>query len=242
MFEEEKQEQERVSGAPELASAPAEPAATEAEDILYPLDGQIQPGELKSALANKKIKPVSRSTAPLAPENVGPEIEISPPLLSKKGLFLIIGVVLVAIVAVGVGYSLWRSSKSNTAVLPPSPASTAGEEPLPPVNTAVEQPAVTVPAVEEPVAPAVEQPAVIQPLINTDTDGDGLSDQEEKSLGTDATLQDTDTDGLTDYEEVVLWKTNPLLPDTDGDTFSDGTEVKNGFNPLGAGKLLQLPK
>lgn len=230
MFEEEKQEQERVSGAPELTTAPAEPVVAEAEDILYPLDGQIQPGELKSALANQKLKPVS-GNAPLAPENSGSEIEISPPLLSKKGLFLIIGIVLVAAVAIGVGYSLWTSAKKNTTALPPSPSSTANEQPLPPASPVTEQPA----------APAVEQPAN-QPAINTDTDGDGLSDQEEKSLGTDAAKQDTDEDSLTDYEEVVLWKTNPLLPDTDGDTFLDGTEVKNGFNPLGSGKLLQLPK
>lgn len=233
MFEEEKQEQEKVSGAPELTSAPAEPVATEAEDILYPLDGQIQPGELKSALVNKKIKPISRGTASMAPENVGPEIEISPPLLSKKGLFLIMGVVLVAAVAIGVGYSLWSSAKKNTAALPPPPSSTANQEPLPPAAPA--------PVVEEPATQAVEQ-QVNQPIINTDTDGDGLSDQEEKSLGTDSVKQDTDEDGLTDYEEVVLWKTNPLAPDTDNDTFLDGMEVKNGFNPLGSGKLLQLPK
>lgn len=240
MFEEEKQEREKVSGAPEIA-ATMEPAATEAEDILYPLDGQIQPGELKSALAGQKLKPVSPSRAPMAPENVGPEVEISPPLLSKKGLFLIIGVVLVAVVAVGVGYSLWRSSQKNAAALPPSPASTANEQPALPTGETTTQPGTAAPATEQPTAPTAEQ-SVNQPIINTDTDGDGLSDQEEKSLGTDPTKQDTDGDGLTDYEEVVLWKTNPLLPDTDGDTFSDGTEVKNGFNPLGSGKLLQLPK
>lgn len=42
-----------------------------------------------------------------------------------------------------------------------------------------------------------------------DSDGDGLSDQEELALGTD-----------------------PHNPDTDGDGYSDGVEVANGFDPL----------
>ncbi|MDP6934913.1 MAG: hypothetical protein QGG40_18475 [Myxococcota bacterium] len=43
----------------------------------------------------------------------------------------------------------------------------------------------------------------------TDTDGDGLTDKEESSLGTD-----------------------PDLPDTDGDGYDDGQEVEEGTNPL----------
>lgn len=49
---------------------------------------------------------------------------------------------------------------------------------------------------------------------------------------------DTDGDGLTDREEKTVWFTNHLLPDTDHDGFSDGTEVKNGYNPKGDGKLM----
>lgn len=44
-------------------------------------------------------------------------------------------------------------------------------------------------------------------------------------------FQDRDQDGLTDQEEKALgtdWK----KADTDGDGYSDGVEVKNGFNPL----------
>jgi len=49
---------------------------------------------------------------------------------------------------------------------------------------------------------------------------------------------DSDGDGLTDYEETNFYKTSPSVADTDGDGFSDGSEVKNGFNPLGTGKMI----
>lgn len=66
-----------------------------------------------------------------------------------------------------------------------------------------------------------------------DSDGDGLTDEEEAKLGTDPFKVDTDGDGLTDYEEVKVYKTNPLNPDSDFDGLSDGAEVKNyKTNPL----------
>jgi len=47
---------------------------------------------------------------------------------------------------------------------------------------------------------------------------------------------DSDNDGLTDKDETI-YGTDPEKADTDGDGFSDGDEVKNGYNPLGEGKL-----
>ena len=70
-----------------------------------------------------------------------------------------------------------------------------------------------------------------------DSDSDGLTDAEEKILGTDPLKVDTDGDGLSDYEEVKIYHTNPLLADTDGDGHPDGLEVKNGYNPNGPGKM-----
>jgi OOP family OmpA-OmpF porin len=58
-----------------------------------------------------------------------------------------------------------------------------------------------------------------------DSDGEGLTDEVEKSLGTDPFNPDTDGDGLTDYEEVMNFKTDPLNPDSDYDGLSDGAEV-----------------
>jgi len=54
-----------------------------------------------------------------------------------------------------------------------------------------------------------------------DSDGDGLTDDEEAKLGTDPFKADTDGDGLTDFEEVRTYKTDPLNPDTDFDGLSN---------------------
>lgn len=42
---------------------------------------------------------------------------------------------------------------------------------------------------------------------------------------------DSDQDGLTDQEEKAIG-TDPLKADTDGDGYSDGKEVESGYNPL----------
>jgi outer membrane protein OmpA-like peptidoglycan-associated protein len=58
-----------------------------------------------------------------------------------------------------------------------------------------------------------------------DSDHDGLTNAQEKQIGTDPHNPDTDGDGLTDGEEVNKYHTNPTNPDTDGDGLNDGDEV-----------------
>ncbi len=48
---------------------------------------------------------------------------------------------------------------------------------------------------------------------------------------------DSDLDGLTDWQEIHIYHTDPYNPDTDGDGYQDGAEVKAGYNPNGPGKL-----
>ncbi|MFC1612814.1 hypothetical protein ACFL23_00605 [Patescibacteria group bacterium] len=73
-----------------------------------------------------------------------------------------------------------------------------------------------------------------------DTDGDGLSDNDEMNLGTSVFQIDTDEDGLSDREEIEVYKTDPLNSDTDGDMYLDGNEIEKGYNPKGEGLLLNL--
>ncbi len=71
------------------------------------------------------------------------------------------------------------------------------------------------------------------PDCDVDSDGDGLTDDEEDILGTDPHDPDTDDDSLTDGQEVLAYDTDPNDPDTDHGGVDDGTEVlENDTDPL----------
>jgi len=78
------------------------------------------------------------------------------------------------------------------------------------------------------------------PNQKNDSDQDGLSDDLELSFGTDILKIDTDGDLLSDFDEKMVYQTDPLVADTDGDGYLDGDEVKNGYNPKGDGQLLNF--
>ncbi|MCB9647810.1 MAG: DUF4215 domain-containing protein [Deltaproteobacteria bacterium] len=71
-----------------------------------------------------------------------------------------------------------------------------------------------------------------------DSDGDGLLDGAEGGVGTDPLDADSDDDGIADGEEVVAgldgFITDPLDPDTDGDGIPDGVETS--ATPLASGQ------
>ncbi len=92
-------------------------------------------------------------------------------------------------------------------------------------------------------------------MLGIDTDGDGLTDEDEADFGTDPALADTDGDGLSDGQELAFGSdplfadgdsdglsdgaelaanTDPTKSDTDGDGFTDSAEVFLGSNPLRA--------
>lgn len=94
------------------------------------------------------------------------------------------------------------------------------------------------------VAPAATEAAIPEAVKKAattvaDTDSDGLTDEEEAQLGTYPDRSDTDGDDLNDFAEIKTYFSNPKNPDTDGDGFKDGDEVRNGYNPNGAGKLIK---
>lgn len=72
--------------------------------------------------------------------------------------------------------------------------------------------------------------------VLADTDRDGMSDIFEEDNGLDVgnpedALWDLDEDGLTNFDEA--WRRlDPHNPDTDGDGFDDGFEVRVGSDPL----------
>lgn len=137
------------------------------------------------------------------------------------------------------------------------------EAPEPATTTPTTTPEIsTGPVSDEPIiTPSIPLVTTTPPISNLiDTDSDGLTDEQERVLGTDINNKDTDGDGLTDYEEVNIYNTNPLKVDTDGDGLSDYEEVKiyrtdpnkadtdgdgyddkteidGGYDPNGPGKL-----
>ncbi len=104
-----------------------------------------------------------------------------------------------------------------------------------------------------------------------DTDGDGLTDEQEiKVYATDPNLADTDADGFNDKEELDkgysprfadkklveadsdkdylpdAWElalgTGVMEPDSDGDKYLDGTEVRAGHDPTNPDPAAKLEK
>lgn len=99
-----------------------------------------------------------------------------------------------------------------------------------------ELPVITEPPVEPVLVIPTPAPQVVEPSpAAIDTDGDGLSDDEELAIGSDPLNRDYDADGILDGEEVYLYGTDPLNNDTDGDGLLDGDEVYlYGTDPLSA--------
>lgn len=64
-----------------------------------------------------------------------------------------------------------------------------------------------------------------------DLDGDGISNREERRLGSDAQRVDSDFDGVGDFAEIRQYFTSPTLVDSDGDGAWDGEEVAAGTDP-----------
>ncbi|MHA2281613.1 MAG: binary toxin-like calcium binding domain-containing protein, partial [Promethearchaeota archaeon] len=81
--------------------------------------------------------------------------------------------------------------------------------------------------------------------MNTDSDGDGLTDSFEIEIGTNPNKLDSDNDTLPDGVELSEYGTFPTNPDSDNDGLSDGEEVSyfegKFVDPLGDYDLDNLP-
>jgi hypothetical protein len=74
------------------------------------------------------------------------------------------------------------------------------------------------------------------PAADFDSDGDGLSDEMERRIGTNPDNRDSDGDGLSDGLELRCG-TDPLCADTDGDLMTDGWEAAYGLDPFTPGDI-----
>lgn len=193
----------------------------EPEDIFSSSDDtpQVSPPPSVPQPASIAPLPVSKTVQAQVPEAAPPvqKTERSGISTGLKILLFFVAIALVVVAALAIARFFLSSPESRVPEAPVVPEAEA-----------------TTPAAASTSEP-VEKP------VELDTDLDGIMDTEELQLGTDLNSPDTDNDGLTDREEVSAYKTNPLISDTDGDNYSDGEEVRNGYNPNGTGKLFQVP-
>jgi flagellar basal body-associated protein FliL len=67
--------------------------------------------------------------------------------------------------------------------------------------------------------------------LKSDVDKDGLDNLDEYIYGTNPTLPDSDNDGLSDKDELFVYYSDPKSEDTNTNTYNDGTEVSNCYDP-----------
>lgn len=89
-------------------------------------------------------------------------------------------------------------------------------------------------ATETTLPPSAETPPPVEPTppFEIDADRDGLNDATELRLGTDPENPDADGDGLADGDEARVFLTSPARASTAGSPYDDGTNLKNGSDPL----------
>ena len=71
---------------------------------------------------------------------------------------------------------------------------------------------------------------ILSDPTESDSDNDGLADDEEYVYDTKIFYADSDGDGLSDGTEVELWF-DPLEANSDGDIYNDSEELENNTNP-----------
>ena len=189
----------------------------------------------------EKVDPSSAST-PSLPSLPGAMPEEMMVTADRPSKLIFLGIAAAIFLIIFGVYFLFFRNKNTVSTVPASQSTVptvTNQAPSPtPVNTAPAPANLNnaAPLPSEPTTPSTATPTSL-----ADTDGDTLTDSQETQIGTNPLVADTDSDGLTDGQEINIYKTNPLVVDTDGDGFQDCAEVKNGYNPNGPGKLLNLP-
>lgn len=217
---------------------------TEPDDMLAGVDKVVSPvlAESPNALKSGLLKPREAATVLPNPDYMPPPKPETITVETKKtkgvgiaGMVKVVMIILFVFLLAGLGYAGWvvygKYNEATKAAKTETPKFEATNE-----NNSQN----TVANNSNTEASSTEQQAVVTPapvVDNTDTDNDGLTDAEEKQLGTNPSSADTDGDKLSDLDEVRVWMTDPLKADTDGDGYQDGSEILNGFNPKGPGKF-----
>ena len=186
-----------------------------------------------SSAEQKRVNPQPQ----VIPAAATTEMQYSEPKSSAAGLRLVAALLISLACIGGAGYAAYRFMVKDAVSQQVSDViGGTGEATDSGANGTDKTPNV------QPPTPDTVPDADTGPTAIVDSDGDGLSNDEERIAGTSVAKPDTDGDGLGDREEVKKYETDPKKADTDGDGYADGAEVQNGYNPNGEGKLLEIPK
>ncbi len=163
----------------------------------------------------------------------GAQVAAQPPARSKPSQLKFILFVAGAVILVGaVGFAVWFFLVRAPATTSPTTSSASPTVPTVPTVPTTPSPTPIVPtAPSTPSAPVTQPPPGIpEPTTNTTEIPSAVAPPPPAPIeGTDQ-----DQDGLTDVEEA-LYGTSVTNPDTDGDGYSDGSEVTGLYDPTHAG-------
>ena len=249
MFDDLKKDTSSTPGGTEPAPAkpePQQPVKNKMDDMFADVD----PVERPSAVQSGKIKPAGQTPAPVQqPATPTPNIPPNEMMVKdardggrlKKMLIIVLSIVIVA--AIGWAVYTFFIANSIEIVGPEETTNTNVNIGGGIINENVDEEPEIIPDDEildddyDGLSNAEERRLGTNPS-EADTDNDGLFDQDEIEIHKTSPIStDTDNDGLNDWQEINTWYTDPNEDDTDDDGYSDGTEVDNGYNPLGDGTI-----
>jgi len=236
-------------------------------DSLREQSKRIMPEQYRGTKGARDWKADDSSLPPLpplpggSPNGAGGALGEGGPSLGQQPKKKIISgkmvVVLIILIIIGGGVFTYFNWFAGLEVLPWEKFTESPEE-FPEVPPALPEEPGEIPSEPEPT------PEEVIPSPDSDTDGDGLTDQEEEEWGTNLEDADSDRDGIPDGWEVeagldpldpsdntqdpdadgldnsneYYYNSDPHNSDTDGDSYSDGIEVDNGYDPTKAGAML----
>jgi hypothetical protein len=221
----------------------SQPEQTEPVDMFEESGGQPKP--LQDNFPNNGIEQDSQRLPDNLPDQLAAQEDL-PRNVKKGNMFFVILIAFLTMVLLGLlGYWFWTSKiKDNTGDVPVDNSFPELEQKkelddiLSDLGSDFENTEKNIDVEEfdyDDFEKTVEKDDTKDQQI--DTDGDGLFDYEELIYGTNPNRVDSDFDGLGDQEEIMQYKTDPNDSDSDSDSYPDGIEVKNGYDPLGLGKL-----
>jgi hypothetical protein len=199
---------------------------------------QLSPPVARAILRAMEMEPRNRFQAAqeFATALVSPTITVAPQ--PARRLWPIVAAVAVVALLVG-GFFVLRPllpgpGEGNTPTAEANEAGTTatGEEATVDAAAGATLTAVAVAQTELAAAQTSATTVAMTAAVAGDSDGDGLSNDQEAARGTDPGRADSDADGLSDGDETLIYATDPTNRDGDGDVLTDFDEVNtHGTNP-----------